>query len=120
FAARGPRFKLVQANGVQPNAKWTPKFELFDIENDPFEMKDLAAEKPDEVTQLKREYEAWFADVTRRGFDPPRIVIGSEKENPVWLTRQDMRGPKAGWAADAEGYWEVKIERAGRYELTLR
>ena len=28
---------------------------------DPFEQKDLAAEKPDEVAKLKKEYEAWFA-----------------------------------------------------------
>ena len=120
FAARGPHYKLVQAAGVQPNMKWDPKFELFDVIADPFEMKDLAAEQPEVVAQLKREYEAWFADVTRKGFDPPRIVIGSEKENPVRLTRQDMRGPKAGWAADAEGHWVVRIDRPGRYEVTVR
>jgi arylsulfatase A-like enzyme len=120
FAARGPRYKLVQAAGVQPNMKWDPKFELFDVFADPFETKDLAAEKPEVVAQLKREYEAWFADVTKKGFDPPRIVIGSDKENPVRLTRQDMRGPKAGWAPEAEGHWVVKIERAGEYEATIR
>jgi arylsulfatase A-like enzyme len=120
FAARGPRYKLVQAAGVQPNMKWDPKFELFDLQVDPFEMKDLAAEKPEVVAQLKREYEVWFADVTKKGFDPPRIVVGSEKENPVRLTRQDMRGPKAGWAPEAEGHWVVKIDRAGRYEVTVR
>ena len=72
------------------------------------------------VAQLKREYEAWFADVTKKGFAPPRIVVGSEKENPVRLSRQDWRGPKAGWAADSEGYWEVKIERAGKYRVMIR
>src|SRR5262249_41386816 len=49
FAARGPRYKLVQAAGVQPNMKWDPKFELFDIQADPFETKDLATEKPEEL-----------------------------------------------------------------------
>ena len=120
FAARAPRYKLVQAAGVQPNMKWDPKFELFDIQDDPFETKDLAAEKPEVVAELKREYEAWFVDVTKKGFDPPRIVVGSEKENPVRLTRQDMRGPKAGWAPEAEGHWVVKIDRAGEYEVTIR
>jgi arylsulfatase A-like enzyme len=120
FAARGPRYKLVQAAGVQPNMKWDPKYELFDVAADPFETKDLAAEKPAELAQLKREYEAWFADVTKKGFDPPRIIIGSDKENPVRLTRQDMRGPKAGWAPEAEGHWVVRIDRAGEYEVTVR
>lgn len=119
FAARGPRFKLVQAAGVQPNAKWQPKYELFDLAADPFEEKDLAAEKPEEVAQLKREYEAWFTDVTKKGFDPPRIVIGNPKENPVRLSRQDWRGPNAGWAADSVGHWEVKVERAGKYKAMV-
>ncbi len=119
FAARGPKYKLVQAAGTAPGAKWTTKYELFDLRADPFEEKDLAADKPDEVAQLKRGYEAWFADVTKKGFAPPRIVIGSEKENPVRLSRQDWRGDKAGWNADSNGHWEVKVERAGRYKVTL-
>ena len=120
FAARGPRYKLVQAAGVPENAKWKPKYELFDIPNDPFEEHDLAAEKPEEVAKLKKAYESWFAEVTKKGFDPPRIIVGSEKENPVRLSRQDWRGPKAGWAADSIGHWEIKIERAGKYRVTIR
>lgn len=119
FAARGPRYKLVQAAGVAPETKVQAKFELFDIAADPFEEHDLAAEKPDEVAKLKKQYEAWFADVTKAGFTPPRIAIGSEKENPVRLSRQDWRGPKAGWMPDSIGHWEVKVERVGRYKVTL-
>jgi arylsulfatase A-like enzyme len=119
FAARGPRYKLVQANGVAPDAKWKPKYELFDIANDPFEERDLAAEKPEEVAKLKGEYAAWFDDVTKKGFEPPRIIIGSEKENPVRLSRQDWRGPKAGWGPGSVGHWEVKVARAGKYKVTV-
>lgn len=119
FAARGPQYKLVQANGTGQDAKWKPKFELFDITADPFEEKDLAATKPDEVATLKKAYEDWFADVTKGGFAPPRIVIGSEKENPVQLSRQDWRGPNAGWTPTSEGHWEVTFDRAGRYRVTL-
>jgi hypothetical protein len=105
---------------VQPGKDFTPKYELFDIANDPYEQTDLAAKLPDEVAKLKKEYEAWFASVTAKGFDPPRIIVGSEKENPVRLTRQDWRGEKAGWGPESEGHWEVAVERAGRYELTVR
>lgn len=119
FAARGPRYKLVQANGVPQGAKWKPKYELFDIANDPFEEKDLAAEKPEEVAKLKKEYEGWFAGVTKKGFAPPRIVIGSEKENPVRLSRQDWRGPKAGWQPDSLGHWGVTVARTGKYKVTI-
>ena len=120
FCARGPKYKLVQFNGVAPNPKWKPKYELFDITADPYEQKDLAAEKPEQVARLKKQYELWFADVTKRGFAPPRIVIGSEKENPVRLSREDWRGPKAGWNADSIGHWEIEFAKAGRYKLTIR
>ena len=95
FAARGPRYKLVQSQGVQEKAKWTPKYELFDITADPYEQTDLAAEKPEEVTRLRTSYEAWFDDVTRRGFTPPRIVVGDKSENPTQLSRQNWRVPTA-------------------------
>jgi arylsulfatase A-like enzyme len=120
FAARGPQYKLVQANGGSFGAAaWKPKFELFDMLTDPFEEKDLAADKPNEVAQLKREYETWFDDVTKKGFDPPRIIVGNAKENPVRLSRQDWRG-STGWAAADEGHWEIHVERAGHYKLTMR
>jgi arylsulfatase/arylsulfatase A len=70
---------------------------------------------PDEVAKLKNQYAEWFADVTKKGFAPPRIVLGSGQENPVRLSRQDWRGAKAGRA----GYWTVRVERAGEYEVTL-
>lgn len=120
FAARGPRYKLVQAAGVQPVAKWQPKYELFDLVNDPFEQTDLAAKLPDEVARLRQAYESWFDDVTKPGFDPPRIYLGHDKVPTVRLSRQDWRGPDAGWTPESRGYWECFVEREGRYEITLR
>jgi len=120
FAVRGSRYKLVQANGGSwANAKWKPKFELFDISKDPYEMNDLAETLPNVVMDMKAKHEAWFADVTKKGFDPPRIIVGSEKENPVRLTRQDWRGPQAGWNKDSIGHWEVDFARAGKYKVTI-
>jgi len=120
FAARGRRYKLVQANGVAPGGKWEPKYELFDIGVDPFEEKNVADQHPEAFEHLKAEYEKWFADVTKKGFAPPRIIVGNEKENPVRLSRQDWRGPKVGWSADSEGHWEIEVERAGNYRVTVR
>ena len=120
FAARGPQFKLVQAAGVQPNAKFEPKFELFDIDADPFEQHDLAAQKPDIVAKMKAEYERWFADVTQAGFAPVRPQLGTPHENPTRLTRQDWRGPKAAdWEGNGLGHWEVNIPTAGTFDVTV-
>jgi arylsulfatase/arylsulfatase A len=36
------------------------------------------------------------------------------------LSRQDWRGPRAGWNNDSVGHWLIEIEQAGRYRITLR
>jgi arylsulfatase A-like enzyme len=121
-AARRGRFKLVQPLGANGEPLPAPlKFELYDIESDPFEMHDLAAEQPDAVVRLRREYEAWFRDVSAtRGYAPVRIALGTPHENPVVLTRQDWRGERAGWGPKNLGHWEVDVAAAGQYDVTLR
>jgi hypothetical protein len=95
--------------------------ELYDLQNDPAESKDVATANPAIVDKLRKEYEAWFRDVSAtRGFEPPRIHIGSPHENPVILTRQDWRGPRAGWDANSLGYWEVQVAHAAEYEFSVR
>lgn len=42
-----------------------PRFELYDVASDPGETKDLAAAHPAIVEEMKRQYDAWFDDVTR-------------------------------------------------------
>lgn len=120
FTAIGPRYKLVQAAGTGEGKNWKPKFELFDIPADEFEQTDLADKRPDEVAKLKKEYEVWFASVTKLGFAPPRIPLGSEKEPTVRLTRQDWRGPNAGWTPTSIGHWAVAPAADGDYELVVR
>ena len=121
FAARSRRYKLVQAAG-QNDGPWSPTFKLYDLQHDPFETKDLAAEKPEIVAQLKQAYEAWFKDVTggRDYTNPARIFLGAPQENPVRLTRQNWRGPGASWDAKGIGHWEVNVARDGRYEVVAR
>src|SRR5262249_22080273 len=42
------------------------------------------------------------------------------EENPTTLTRQDWRGPRAGWGENSLGHWEIEVYRAGRFDATLR
>jgi len=113
-AAVGQRWKLVMhTKGGEP------RFELYDLHADPGEKQDVAADHPDVVKPLRAAYEAWFKDVSAtRGYDPPRIHLGTEHENPVRLSRQDWRGPKAGWGGKSLGYWEVHVARPGTFEVT--
>ncbi|MDQ3212738.1 MAG: sulfatase-like hydrolase/transferase, partial [Acidobacteriota bacterium] len=125
FAARSQRYKVIQPLGNGEN-KLPPAFgfELYDMANDPLQQRNVAAEQPEIVTGMTNQYEAWFKDVTGgrdyadRGV--ARVVIGSSRENPVRLTRQDWRGPQAAWTATSLGYWEVDVRRAGVYDVTMR
>lgn len=102
------QYKLV--NGV----------ELYDLRKDPAEERDVSSDHPDVVAKLRAEYEAWFADVgSTRGYDPPRIVLGDARANPVYLTLQDQRAGEGG-GYGLGGYWAVHVVRAGDYEITCR
>jgi arylsulfatase A-like enzyme len=94
--------------------------ELYHLPSDPGEQSDVAGREPERVRALRASYERWFASVGAAGFDPLRIWIGSDRENPVLLTRQDWRGPHASWNADGLGFYEVDVRRPGRYQVELR
>jgi arylsulfatase A-like enzyme len=125
FAARSQQYKLVQWQGVAEGASVpTTAPELFDMTGAPLEERTIADARPEVADKLRREYEAWFSDVTGgRDYTDAgvaRIVIGDPREDPVRLTRQDWRGPQAGWTPNSVGHWQVEVKRAGRYTLTLR
>ncbi len=95
--------------------------ELYDLKADPAESRDVASENPGVVQDLRAFYDKWFEDVTRdKRYEPPDIILGDDRENPSTLTRQDWRGPRAGWASDSLGHWVVSFARDGDYDITLR
>jgi arylsulfatase A-like enzyme len=120
FAAVTQDYKLAQADGVGEGT-WTPPSPaaLFHLAEDPCELNDIAASQPRIAERLRRAYDGWFADVTAaRDYQvPSRITLGSPEENPSVLTRQDWRGPDAGWTPQSSGFWEVHVARAGSYSV---
>ena len=107
--------------------------ELYEsLERDPGQERDVSAQHPDVVAALRKEYDAWWADVSQ-GFDEyPWIVLGSEKANPVDLNCHDWHAPEpqVPWAQGGQrgvsvdpmsnGWWAVEVEQGGQYEVTLR
>ena len=107
-AIRAGKYKLVDGK------------ELFDLDADPSESTGIAAHHPGIVRDLRRAYENWFRDMeSTRNFELPRIYVGTSQENPVLLTRQDWRGPKAGWDAASLGHWDLDVRAPGDYLLEL-
>ncbi|MBN1806267.1 MAG: arylsulfatase [Sedimentisphaerales bacterium] len=124
FAARNQRWKLLHASGFgRESFEGRPKFELYDMTADPLEQNDLAVQRPEIVSAMRRQYEQWFADVgsTRAdNYTPPKIYIGTAHENPVVLTRQDWRHLKGRpWAADSNGYWQLYADKTGKYDINI-
>lgn len=125
FAAVAQRWKLVHPSGFH-HEKLTgpPRFELYDLVEDPGERSNLAAERPEIVARLRKQYDVWFDDVgsTRPdNYAPPRIHVGTPHENPVVLTRQDWRRlDDRPWDADSNGFWMLHVARKGSHDVLLR
>jgi arylsulfatase/arylsulfatase A len=121
FAVIGQRWKLVHDSGFgKETFEGDPSLELYDMQADPLEMRDVAAEHPEVVAELRSVYDAWFDDVgsTRPdNYAPPRIVIGTDREDPVVLTRQDWRSRDRWGASEADGKWLLHAARDGSYDI---
>jgi len=118
MAVRSQRFKLVQPVGRGNGAFGKPRFELYEIANDPFEKNDVAGQYPEVVGKLKADYEKWFDGLWKeRDFQPLRINVGTKFENPVTISNDNLRD---GVLPVEERYYALDIKEAGNYHITCR
>ena len=125
-AARTARYKLVDGKA------------LFDLIEDPLEKRDVAAEHPEVVAGLRRQYEAWWKEVSsERGLVPPPNPVGYAQENPAILLAWHATGGGnvklacgytgegerfiawlSGWTALGDSVrWDLDVVRDGRYRV---
>jgi len=123
WAVHHGRYKLV--NG-----------ELFDLQADPGEKNNIAAEQPDVVKQLRAAFLKWFEDVTSgKTYERVPIEVGRADENPVEIdiTWGEPVGQKVkpiyrhyncdcvtDWSEIGDAVrWKIDVVQAGRYEVAL-
>lgn len=103
--------------------------ELYDIQVDPGQLKNVAAEFPGVVKYLTAEYEKWWNSLTPQFNRYVAIGLGSPAENPSQLTCHDWHAPieQVPWNHKivaknpiANGFWIVDVLQSGTYEITLR
>ncbi|MCK5174523.1 MAG: alpha-L-fucosidase, partial [Planctomycetes bacterium] len=103
--------------------------ELYDITKDPGQKTDVAKQHPEVVGQLRAEYDAWWADISVVFSKDSRIIVGNKAESPTRLTAHDWLtdGSLPPWhqgsirdALEVNGEWAIKVEKAGKYRITLR
>ncbi|HUG92379.1 MAG TPA: sulfatase-like hydrolase/transferase, partial [Planctomycetaceae bacterium] len=100
--------------------------ELYDLRSDPAQQRNIAAEHPEIVQRMREHYAAWWSRVepTLNDFSP--IHVGSDAENPTLLSPcewQDVFLDQAAQVRRGErknGVWNILVERAGQYEISLR
>lgn len=115
FAVREQDWKLLRGSGFGlESPKEDYPFELYHISEDPGETKNLVAENPEKVTELKLAYSDWLSDVSstrENNYAPPRIIIGHKSETESALSNQDRRVPA--------GKWMVTFVDQGPYKVAV-
>jgi len=101
--------------------------ELYDMKTDPGQKRNVAGKHTDVVAELRKAYERWWADVSKRFDEYCEIPIGIEAEPVVRIACHDWHGPKVPWnqqhirqGMEANGVWAVEVARSGRYQISLR
>jgi hypothetical protein len=100
--------------------------ELYDIDKDGEQRRDVSADRPEVVQNLRREYERWWEDISGRFAEFVWIPVGTDRENPVTLTSHDLHGQVAWDQVQAkrnskcDGFWTIDVAREGPYEISVR
>ncbi|MDE3742323.1 arylsulfatase [Maribacter polysaccharolyticus] len=97
-------------------------FKLFDIKKDPYEQQNLVKDNKKISESLKIDLDRMFNELmtSENILNQPKIHIGSEYENPVFLNRNDAGGERGIWdQEEIYGKWNVSIEE-GSYNVKFR
>jgi len=101
--------------------------ELYDVSNDVAQQTNLANQYPDQVKKMEAFYDNWWRSI-EKDFDYPVIQLGTQYENPAFLTCHDMHSEqnipwnqnmiRKGVAFDT-GYFLTQITNAGQYKFSI-
>jgi arylsulfatase A len=141
-AVRTQRYRLVReiqgASGgskAKANDASATPWQLYDMEQDPGETTNLAADQPEIVQRMSDQYDAWFADISRDGLTRFPLPVGYPEHNPV-----ELNAPQAyfdspltfavgsgaahdwltGWTDPKARVWfDIDVAATGSYEVEL-
>tara|TARA_R110002012_G_scaffold317031_1_gene532788 strand:- start:8624 stop:10411 length:1788 start_codon:yes stop_codon:yes gene_type:complete len=105
--------------------------ELYDMENDKIQSKNVIAQHPIEAEKLAVGYEKWWQSIMSEGPNEryAYIKVGSDKENPSRISAHDMLTGKheSSWhqngaiaASQSTGKYKIEFVEDGEYAISLR
>ena len=113
------QYKLVGNNDFDSDIK---DFELYDLKKDPDESKNIINDNISIGLELKNKMDQYHSELinSKNLKNPPRIIIGSNHENPIFLNRNDASGERGIWAQNnIYSYWKVKFNK-GTYDFKFK
>jgi len=105
--------------------------QLYDMDADPSQKRDVAEAYPAEVRELREQYETWWTEIEPSFSDATAIIVGHPAENPAKLTCHDwvceahppwnQRAVRAAKTTpEGTGFWNIEVSAAGKYQIELR
>jgi arylsulfatase B len=139
------RFLVTDSQRVRDPIKWRKSSvmseqwrlvngnELYHIDSDPGQKKDLSADNPEQVKKMRTFYNSWWAELeptfsqTTEIYlghkDHPRVSLTShdwiQEQNPPWNQGHIRKGSGA-QGGKHRGHWAVKVVKAGKYSFEMR
>ena len=119
MSIQNDNYKLVGNNDFDSKIE---EFELYDLVEDPNENNNIISQNIETARSFKKEMDNSIDDLlkSKNIKKPPRIIIGSEFENPTILNRNDASGERGVWAQnDIYTFWKVNFKK-GIYDFKFK
>lgn len=136
WSIHGERFKLVGHDPQGKKKQQEPAGQLYDLQADPGESKDVSRQYPEEASSLRNEFLRWFNEVTEgQNYQPAAIPVGDSEEpvvelQPSWAI---LKGDGLEYSFDGydwdtiDGWnsntgsatWQLDVLQPGRYAVEL-
>ncbi|MFV0443224.1 MAG: arylsulfatase [Planctomycetaceae bacterium] len=141
-AVRTQQYRLVReikgpAGGSRAtnNDRGAANWQLYDMQADPGETRNIAADQPQQVAELSALYEQWIDDIRQPPLQRLPIEVGHQEENPV-----EIHAPQAYYTAplrfnsgpgfandwltnwislDAGVRFDIDVQQPGNYRVEL-
>ncbi|MCF6286701.1 MAG: arylsulfatase [Candidatus Hydrogenedentes bacterium] len=103
--------------------------ELYDVEKDPAQKKDIAQQHQDVVKRLRDQYDVWWASTSKHFDEYCPLVVGAADQGAMHFSCHDWHAPIAQvpWnqphireGKPGQGFWVIDVETAGTYTIALR
>lgn len=100
--------------------------ELYDLNADPAQERNVIAEHPEVAAQLRAHYTQWWGNVSAGLNEPLRVGVGHDAEPVTQLSPCEWRdvfldqGAQIRRGERKNGVWHLEVARAGDYEFELR